>query len=281
MTTALVILALSLTAAAAADEAPSTTSDTLPPSEADTDAPAQDEPVPEYRLGAGDTITIKVYGEDDLSRDASITAACKIEVPLIGGVEVCGKTTDQVGETIRRRLADGFLREPNVFVGVSTYGSQKVEVKGNVKKPGVYVLTGPTTLSAAVTLAGGPESPNVIRVRLVSDDGTVEHSLDQMSSTSPVWVEPGDVVELLPPVTVQVFGQVEESGPVAYEPGMTVTQALGLAGGATELAGLGRAYIRRADGSQERVNIRRIQLGKDEDVVLQPDDQLVIRRSIF
>ena len=80
---------------------------------------------------------------------------------------------------------------------------------------------------------------------------------------------------------VQVFGHVKTSGPVAFHPGLTVTEALGLAGGATELAGLGRAYIRRANGDRERVNIRRVQLGKDPDPKLEPDDQLVIRRSIF
>jgi len=248
-----------------------------------TPAPADDDGSgPTYTLGAGDTITIKVYGEDDLSRETVITATCRVEVPLIGSVPVCGRTTQEVGQTIQSRLADGFLREPNVFVDVSEYGSQKVEVKGAVKKPGVYVLTGPTTLSEAVTLAGGPDSPNVISVHRISSDETEQYELSGLDAReAPVWVAPGDVVVLQPPATVQVFGQVKSSGPVAYHPGLTVTEALGLAGGATEMAGLGRAYVRRADGSQERVNIRRIQRGKDEDVVLSPDDQLVIRRSIF
>lgn len=258
MTTALLTILLALAGSAAADES-----------------------TPIYRLGAGDTITIKVYGEDDLSRDSVITATCRIEFPLIGTVEVCDRTTRDVQKDIQARLADGYLREPSVFVDVKEYGSQKVEVKGSVKRPGVYVLTGPTTLSEAVTLAGGPDSPNVIAVERVSEDGKQKHLLVELDNKNPVWIRPGDAITLLPPATVQVFGQVKNSGPVAYQAGLTVTEALGLAGGATELAGLGRAYIRRADGTQVRVNIRRIQRGKDDDVVLEPNDQLVIRKSIF
>lgn len=240
-----------------------------------------DESVPTYRLGAGDTITIKVYGEGDLSGDRAITSTCRIEVALIGSVQACDRTTREIAAEIQERLANGFLRDPSVFVDVREYGSQKVEVKGAVKKPGVYVLTGPTTLSEAVTLAGGPDSPNVIAVERVTEGGRERLLLAELDTNTPMWISPGDVVVLLPPATVQVFGQVKNSGPVAYHAGLTATEALGLAGGATELAGLGRAYVRRADGSQVRVNIRRIQRGKDEDLVLNPDDQLVIRKSIF
>ncbi len=47
-------------------------------------------------------------------------------------------------------------------------------MKGEVKKPGVYVLTGPTTLSEAVTLAGGPATPNALAGQRVSGGGTSE-----------------------------------------------------------------------------------------------------------
>ena len=236
-----------------------------------------------YQLGAGDTLKIEVYGEDGLSREAKITSSCKVEVQLIGAVDVCGRTRAEVATEIQTRLADGYLQQPTVFVDVSEYGSQRIEIKGAVKTPGVRVLEGPTSLSEAITLAGGPDSPNVMRVQLVTDQGAIEYDIESLSnSRDPVWVQPGNTVILLPPVTVQVFGEVKTSGPVAYQAGMTVTEALGLAGGTTELAGLNRAYVLRADGkTQVRVNIRRIQRGQDADVLLQPNDQLVVRRSIF
>ena len=236
-----------------------------------------------YKLGAGDTLRIEVYGEEDLTRDIKVNSTCKVEVQLVGAIEVCGLATAEVAEVIRARLADGFLQNPTVFVDVAAYGSQRAEVKGAVKKPGVHMLEGPTSLSELITLAGGPDSPNVMRVQIVTDKGAVEYALADLDAQSePVWVEPGQTVILLPPVTVQVFGEVKTAGPVAFQPGLTVTEALGLAGGATDLAGLGRAYVLRADGqTQVRVNIRRIQMGRDPDVALEPNDQLVIRKSIF
>lgn len=240
-------------------------------------------PASTYALGAGDTLRVEVYGEEDLSREIKVTSSCRIEVQLIGPIEVCGRSTDEVAQVIRGKLADGYLQNPTVFVDVAAYGSQRAEVKGAVTKPGVHMLEGPTTLSELITMAGGPDSPNVMRVQLITEKGAVEYALaDLDAKADPVWVEPGQTVILLPPVTVQVFGEVTTAGPVAYRPGMTVTEALGLAGGATDLAGLGRAYVLRADGqTQVRVNIRRIQLGRDPDVSLEPNDQLVIRKSIF
>ncbi len=244
---------------------------------------ARKAPAPVYRLGAGDTLDIDVYGEPTLSREVAIPASCRVQMPLVGGIEVCDITAEQAAERIRARYADGYLVEPAVFVDVAAYGSQRVEVKGAVKSPGVHLLTGPTTLSEIITRAGGPESPNVIRVEHVTDAGKRTYDLTELDAREdPVWVRAGETVNLLPPVTVQVFGEVEEAGPVAYEAGMTVTEALGLAGGATQFAGLGRAYILRSDGqTRERVNIRRIQQGKDPDPALEPNDQLVVRKSIF
>lgn len=236
-----------------------------------------------YRLGAGDTVHIEVYNEEDLSREVQITASCTVQMPLIGAVQVCGITTDEAAARIRERLSDGYLVEPAVFVDVAAYGSQRVEVKGEVKKPGVHVLAGPTTLSEIITTAGGPTSPNVMRVQLISDEGMTEYTLPELDARKePVWIEPGQTVVLLAPVVVQVFGEVKKSGPVAFRPGMTATEVLGLAGGPSEFAGLRRAYVLRADGvTRVKVNFRRIQAGRAPDVVLEPGDQLVVRRSFF
>ncbi len=238
---------------------------------------------PAYRVGAGDTLKVEVYGEPTLSREVRVTPSCAIEVQLIGAVPVCGATTVEVAERVRARLADGFLREPTVFVDVAVYGSQRVEVKGAVKKPGIYVLEGSTTLSELITMAGGPESASVFRVTLSGGGASQDYDLSQLDrAPEKVTVAAGQVVDVHPALTVSVFGEVTRGGQVPYTPGLTVTEALGLAGGANEVAGLSRSYVLRADGGvRERVNIRKIQRAKIPDVALRPDDQLVIRRSLL
>lgn len=254
--------------------------------DATADAPDEAPPTPlddRYRIGAGDTLQVQVYGEPELTRQVRVTPACRIELQLIGQVPVCGIPAAEVAERIRSRLADGFIRQPTVFVDVAEFGSQRVEVKGAVKKPGVYVLEGVTSLSELITTAGGPSSPSVVRVTVSGDDGDVLYDLSDIDRRSQrVVVRAGQVVDLHPALSVSVFGEVRDGGQVPYTPGLTVTEALGLAGGASDVAGLGRAYILRAEtGERERVNIRRIQRAKIPDVELRPDDQLVIRKSLL
>ncbi|MFK7931469.1 MAG: polysaccharide biosynthesis/export family protein, partial [Myxococcota bacterium] len=57
-----------------------------------------------YQVGPGDTLRLEVYGEDELSRDLVINAGCRIDVPLIGGQEVCGLTTEQIASQLQTEL---------------------------------------------------------------------------------------------------------------------------------------------------------------------------------
>lgn len=251
--------------------------------EAPVSSSALDPEVYVYRVGAGDTLRVEVFGEEGLSREVRVPPTCRIELQLIGSVAVCGLGTREIATEIVRGYAAGFLKNPVVFVDVAQYGSQRVEVKGAVKKPGVYVLEGLTTLSEIISLAGGPESASVFKVTVSGDAGRAEYNLAELDlRPERVYVQAGEVVNLHPGLNVSVFGEVKKAGPVPYRQGMTVTEALGEAGGATDSAGLARAYIRRAGAEgRERVNIRRIQRGRAPDPVMQPGDQLVVRRSLL
>jgi len=237
----------------------------------------------DYRLGVGDTVQILVYGEPELSRTVTITQTCRADMHLLGPVEVCGFTPSKVAQDIQERLADGYLVRPQVVVDIQTYGSQLIEIKGEIKEPGMQVLRGPTTLSQAITNGGGPASPNVYEVEVISanDEITTYYLPNLDKRPDPVWIQPGDIVVLRPPLNVYVQGEVKTEGPVAYRDGLQVTEALSLAGGPSEYASLRRAYILRSDGDKVRANIRRITRGEAEDISLSPNDRLVIRRSFF
>lgn len=234
-------------------------------------------------LGVGDTVRVDVYGEPDITRSARITPSCSIDLHFIGAVQVCGRTTDDVATEVQARLADGYLNHPAVLVSIQEYGSQRVELKGEIAQPGVQVLEGPTTLSQLITQAGGPTSQNVLQVQLSSQDQEPQfYDLSVVGTPgNTVWVRSGDVVTLLPPEYVFVHGEVANIGPVPYRTDLTATEALGLAGGPTRFASLGRAFIIRADGERLRVNIKRITRGEAADISLQPGDKLVVRQSVF
>ena len=115
------------------------------------------QPAQEYRIGALDKLNVTVFQVADLTlRDVQVDAVGNLQLPLIGTVMAKGKTTGELTELIRGRLAESYLQNPQVTVVVSTAASQKVTVDGAVTQPGVYQMTGNTSLSQAVALARGP-----------------------------------------------------------------------------------------------------------------------------
>lgn len=235
----------------------------------------------EYVLGAGDTLAVNVYDEPALKREARISSACRIDLSLIGPVEVCGRTVPQVQEEIRRRYADGMLINPVVVVEVSEYGSQRVEVRGSVKTPGLQVLQGPTTLSQLITRAGGPSETNVVEVQLTTPDGRTNTYSLTSADVHTVYVHGDDVVTLQQGATVLALGNVKNNGAYAYFTGMTAVDVLSLAGGKNDYGNLARCHIQRADGTREPVNMRRVLQGKAAAPVLQPGDSLQVGGQIY
>ena len=61
---------------------------------------------------------------------------------------------------------------PEVIIDLIDFGSQRVVVMGAVKRPGVQVLKGKTTLSEVVAAAGGLSESNVFEVVLLKEDNT-------------------------------------------------------------------------------------------------------------
>lgn len=237
----------------------------------------------DYQVGAGDTLSVEVFGEPQLSRRALVPFGCSLDVDLIGAVRICGRTTREIAADIESLYAAGFLVSPHVIVQVATYGSQKIEVRGAVKTPGIQVLTGPTSLSQAITAAGGPDGDNVVEVEVVSADGRVQsYQLSALNlAEPPILVSGSDTIILRQGRHVYVDGQVKTEGPVPFHEGLTVSQAVSLAGGPNEYALLRRAFILKSDGGRIVVNLIRIRNGKAQDVVLVPDDRVTLRRSYF
>lgn len=235
----------------------------------------------DYVLGAGDVVNIQVFDEPQLSGETLVPSACRVEVELIGSVSICGRTTREIAADVQKRLAEGYLVAPHVIVEVTTYGSQKIEIRGAIKTPGIQILTGPTSLSQVITTAGGPQGDNVVEVDLLKADGSTHtYALSKLNTADqPVFVDGGDVVNLRQGRHVYVDGEVKTEGPVPFHEGLTVSQAVSLAGGPGEYASNRRVYILKESGERIPVNLRRVRDGRDADVLLEPDDRITVRPS--
>lgn len=106
-------------------------------------------------LGPRDVIEIRVYQHKDLSGSFEISPTGEIDFPLIGKATIEGLVASEVASLLKRRLAEGYIKEPHVNVQVTAFNSKKIFVLGNVKKPGRFAFVQNMTVVEAITLAGG------------------------------------------------------------------------------------------------------------------------------
>jgi polysaccharide biosynthesis/export protein len=111
--------------------------------------------VSEYRVGPQDLLEISVFQVADLNRTVRVNTVGQVTLPLIGAVKAGGKTVQELEAEIATRLTAGYLQNPQVSVFVKEFASQRVTLEGAVKKPGIYPLTGRTSLLQAIALAEG------------------------------------------------------------------------------------------------------------------------------
>ena len=117
-------------------------------------ASAQDLPGQgDYRLASGDTIQVRVYGEDDLTMELDVPGNGAVEYAFVGAFELSGKSVRAVQQEIYQRLLGDYLVEPRVSVSVSSY--RNFYVYGEVARPGGYAWEPGLTVRKVITLAGG------------------------------------------------------------------------------------------------------------------------------
>lgn len=116
--------------------------------------PVAEPQVPLSVLGPGDVFEVRVYGEQDLSGEFRVASDGSINFPLIGRIDVEGKTAHLVSDAISERLTR-FVRHPSVSVFVKQYNSKKIYVFGKVQRPGTFAFEDGMNIIQAITLAGG------------------------------------------------------------------------------------------------------------------------------
>ncbi len=109
----------------------------------------------QYKIGKGDILEIMTWKEPDFSRDEVLVRIDgNITFPLLGDIQVVGRTLPNVEEEIELELKD-FVESPVVTVTVKTPGSQKFYVLGEVVNTGEYNLIKDLTVLQAFAVAGG------------------------------------------------------------------------------------------------------------------------------
>jgi polysaccharide export outer membrane protein len=128
----------------------------------------------DYVIGQGDVIEVFVWRNDQLSREVVVRPDGKISLPLLQDIQAEGFTVVQLKNQITRLLTE-HLDNPRVSVIIKAIKSYRVSVLGRVRNPGVYPITGKTTLAEAIALAGGfTEWADKGDITVVSNEGGEE-----------------------------------------------------------------------------------------------------------
>lgn len=147
----------------------------------------------QYRLDSGDVISIRVFGEEDLSFEAlRLTDAGTFSYPFMGEVRAAGRTAAELEELIIVGLKGDYLIDPKVSVSVQEY--RAIFVNGEVRSPGGYPYQPGLTLRSAAALAGGlTERASERRITIIRD---IDGQRETLNATMDTPVRPGDIITI-------------------------------------------------------------------------------------
>lgn len=118
-----------------------------------------------YRVGPGDRLLVAVYGHPELSIATYLGNGTQnsvglivdndgtIQFPLVGSVNVAGKSADELRVYLEREIA-AYVKEPRVTVQVSFNGSLRYFLLGQFENPGQKFSDRPMRLLEALALGG-------------------------------------------------------------------------------------------------------------------------------
>ena len=264
----------------------------------------------EYIVGPGDILSVVVWdhpeltnptGEfrDPVSSGRLVSSDGTMFYPYAGSLKVGGRAIRDIRKDIAAALAR-IAKDPQVDVRVVAFRSQRIQVTGEVRQPGLVTLDDtPKGLLEAINERGGLSATASRRRALLQRDG-VTYPVDLgglLSGDRPVGnpaLQANDVIHIpnLEADKVFVLGEVAKPMPVAIQQeSMTLTEALTQAGGLDKLAASDSGVLvfrRAADSSPDSVpSVFRLDLSRPEGLLLagefelQPRDVVYVKTTAF
>ena len=217
---------------------------------------------PDYVVGAGDKLTIDLWGGTTQSMTRTVDRDGRIFLPEAGVVEIAGLELGKAQGLIAGALKQQY-RDAQVAVTVSGLRSVRVYVVGDVQRPGGYDISSLATPLSALYAAGGPTAIGSLRIlhhyrakQLVEDIDLYDFLLHGVRNGTARF-ESGDTL-LVPPTgpQVAVSGAIKRQAIYELKPGeTTLGTIIDDAGGFTAAASLSHIRIERIDANQQRVTV--------------------------
>lgn len=266
-----------------------------------------------YLIGPGDVISVKVLGEKDFDIDAAtVDEDGKIEVPFSDTPVIASCKTEKELRAEVTKVLSKYLRNPQISLRVSERKSRPpATIYGEVRQQQQIVLTRKARLLELLSFAGGvtKEAGGMIQVFRtqppVCSDGSEEMkwvsgskdgtdvpsrmysltSVKQGREEANPEILPGDIIVVQKASPIYVIGEVMALKEIPLtENGLSLTEAIAQAGGFNREAKTKDITIRRLkSNSRERdiiiVNYDLVKKGKQQDVMLEPEDIVIVNKT--
>ena len=192
-----------------------------------------------YLLGPGDKLLINFYGNNDEEVEATITREGKLVLPMIGPINLLGKTFEEAKDFLNNKVRTELIGT-NIDLSIIDLRSINVYILGEAHKPGRYVMSGLSSVSNALFVSGGINEKGSLRNIEIRRDNKVISTYDfydfllRGSLQTDIALQDGDVV-FVPffEDTVTVGGAFKRPHKYEFKKGETVLDAINLAGGYT------------------------------------------------
>lgn len=240
-------------------------------------------------LAPGDQVSISVYGNPELSVDASVSLDGTVNLPLIGKVNVQDQTITEAESAIENRFVEGgFLRKAQVDLTLISSINNQVSLLGAVGKSGKYPIgPGVENLFDLIALSGGiPQIASDELIVLRKQNGVYQRlffNLDKLitEGTSEqlnderLKLQPADLIYVEYAPVFYTYGEVGNAS-FPIKENIILQQALSMAGGLSKIADDDDIKIKRL-GENGKYQILKAEM----DTLIKPNDIIIVEESLF
>lgn len=174
-----------------------------------------------YVLGAGDQVSVDIYGASQKSADCTVSPDGDIVIEGYGPIRLGGLTVAAAKAKLRATLGSRY-QSSRINLSLGQTRTVSINVMGEVKKPGTYTLSAFASVFNALYMAGGTNDIGTLRNikiyranRLVSVCDIYDYILNG-KMTGNVRLHDGDVIIVGPyDCLVNITGKVKR--PMYYE----------------------------------------------------------------
>ncbi|PWT89661.1 MAG: hypothetical protein C5B55_11030 [Blastocatellia bacterium] len=235
-----------------------------------------------YRVGPGDVLDVNLGDSSPDSAEFTVTSKGLLDHPkLTEPLQISGLTVDEIATKFERALRQ---RTPNSnitpAISVHEYVSHAIIVSGLVKEPGTKIIRR-EAIPLSVVVADAQSLPEAERATIVRSESNQTFTIDlSQPSELTLLVRPGDVITIQPHPKefFYVSGEVKDPGEKAFRRGMTLTQAIIVAGGLSKKSK--EVRLARDDGRGylvvTRYRLPEIEKGKLQDPIILPGDRITV-----